>query len=85
VRKGASEMPPYKDLLVCGVSTQVHDEVRGFDELVSFSDADFSSSGLKSESLVRLGFLAMLPALQDRRINWCNLSSAAPAFTQQPQ
>jgi mRNA interferase MazF len=55
------EMPPYKDFLVCGVSTQLHQRVEDFDEIISTSDKDFPSSGLKSESLVRLGFLAVLP------------------------
>jgi mRNA interferase MazF len=55
------EMPPYKDFLVCGVSTQLPQQVKDFDEIISPSDADFSSSGLKSESLIRLGFLAVLP------------------------
>ncbi len=55
------KMPPYKDYLICGVSTQLHQRVKGFDEIVSPSDADFAASGLKSESLIRLGFLAVLP------------------------
>ena len=55
------EMPRYHDLLVCGVSTQLHQRVEGFDEIVSPGDPDFSSSGLLSESLIRLGFLAVLP------------------------
>jgi len=55
------EFPPYKDFLVCGVSTQLRLEVKGFDETVSSSDPDFTASGLKSDSLIRLGFLAMLP------------------------
>lgn len=55
------EMPPFLDLLVCGVSTQLHQQVKGFDEVVSTTDADFASSGLKSQSLIRLGFLAVLP------------------------
>ena len=55
------EMPPYKDFLVCGVSTQLHQQVKDFDELISPADADFSSSNLKSESLIRLGVLALLP------------------------
>lgn len=55
------EMPPYRDLLVCGVSTQMHQQVRGFDDTILTSDADFPSSGLKSESLIRLSFLAVLP------------------------
>ncbi|MFN2455043.1 MAG: type II toxin-antitoxin system PemK/MazF family toxin [Pyrinomonadaceae bacterium] len=55
------EIPPYKDFLVCGVSTQLHQQAKDFDEIISPSATDFPSSGLKSESLVRLGFLAVLP------------------------
>ena len=55
------EMPPYRDVLVCGVSTQLHQEVKGFDEVVELADADFKSSGLRAASLIRLGFLAVLP------------------------
>ena len=36
-------------------------EVKSFDEVVSTSDDDFTISGL-SDSLIRLGFLAMLPS-----------------------
>lgn len=54
-------MPPFKDLLVCGVSTQLRQEVKGFDELISPGNADFAASGLIKESLIRLGFLAILP------------------------
>lgn len=52
--------PPHRDLLVCGVSTQLHQYVKGFDEIISPSDEDFALSGLLSESLIRLGFLAVL-------------------------
>jgi len=55
------EMPRYHDLLVCGVSTQLHQRVEGFDEIISPGDPDFAGSGLLSESLIRLGFLAVLP------------------------
>jgi mRNA interferase MazF len=55
------EMPPYKDLLVCGISTQLHQRVPDFDEIISPSDLDFVASGLRAESLIRLGFLAVLP------------------------
>jgi mRNA interferase MazF len=55
------EMPPYRDLLVCGVSTQLRQQVKDFDELIAPSDPDFAASGLLSESLIRLGFLAVLP------------------------
>jgi len=55
------EMPPYRDLLVCGISTQVHQQVRGFDDVIAPTDADFAASGLRSSSLIRLGFLTVLP------------------------
>ena len=46
------EMPPYRDLLVCGVSTQLHQYVKDFDEIISPADVDFKSSGLRSKSLI---------------------------------
>ena len=55
-------MPPYGDFLVCGVSTQLRQEVAGFDDLIGPGDPDFRASGLKAPSLIRLGFLAVLPA-----------------------
>ena len=58
------EMPPYGDFLVSGVSTQLDKEVKGFDDVISASDDDFSSSGLRTTSLIRLGFLAVLPSRQ---------------------
>ncbi len=54
-------MPRYRDLLVCGISSQLHQHVKGFDEIVSRADADFASSGLLSDSLIRLGFLSSMP------------------------
>jgi mRNA interferase MazF len=55
-------MPPFGDLLVCGVSTQLHQQVAGFDDTIEPSHPDFAASGVKSTSLIRLGFLAVLPA-----------------------
>ena len=55
------EMPPYRDVLVCGVSTQLHQEVKGFDEVVDQTESDFAATGLRTTSLIRLGFLAVLP------------------------
>jgi mRNA interferase MazF len=55
------EVPPYKDFLVCGVSTQLNQLVRGFDEIIGPDDTDYVLSGLKTKSLIRLGFLAVLP------------------------
>lgn len=54
-------MPPFQDFLVCGISTQLHNEVPGLDELITPADPDFRSSGLKTVSLIRVGFLAVQP------------------------
>lgn len=56
------EMPPYRDFLVCGISTQLDKEVKGFDEVILFSEEDFKRSGLRTSSLVRLGFSPSFPA-----------------------
>jgi mRNA interferase MazF len=55
------EMPPFRDVLVCGVSTQLHQAAKDFDEVISANDADFVASGLKTDSLIRLGFLGIVP------------------------
>lgn len=49
-------MPPYGDLLVCGVSTQLRQAVAGFDDAIGPGDPDFRASGLKAPSIIRLGF-----------------------------
>lgn len=55
-------MPPFGDWLICGVSTQLHHQVVGFDDTILPAHPDFVSSGLKAPSLIRLGFLTVLPA-----------------------
>lgn len=55
------EMPPYHDLLVCAVSSQLRHECPGFDEIISTGDEDFKTSGLKVASLIRLGLIATIP------------------------
>lgn len=40
------EMPPFRDVLICRVSTQLRQATKDFDEVISPSDADFVSSGL---------------------------------------
>jgi mRNA interferase MazF len=55
------EMPPFDDLLLCGVSTQLHQQVHDFDEVITPGDADFGMSGLRTRSLIRLGYLVVLP------------------------
>ncbi len=55
------EMPPFQDMLVCGVSTQLRQEVENFDEIVALADDDFTTSNLIGKSLIRLGFLTVVP------------------------
>lgn len=55
------ELPQFGDLLVCGISSQIHQAVQDFDEIITINDDDFKKSGLVAESVIRLGFLAVLP------------------------
>lgn len=52
---------PYNDFLVCGISTQIHQLIKDFDELISEKDNDFKDSGLIMGSIIRLSFLAVAP------------------------
>ncbi len=58
------EMPPFQDMLVCGVSSQLRQEVKDFDEIISPADSDFAASSLIGKSLIRLGFLTVVPQSQ---------------------
>ncbi len=55
-------VPPFGDWLICGVSTQLHKAVIGFDDIIEPHHPDFRQSGLKAASVIRLGFLAVLPS-----------------------
>ena len=55
------EMPLRRDVLVCGISSQLQQKIEAFDEVISPADFDFKGSGLLLASLIRLGFLAVLP------------------------
>jgi len=55
------QLPPFADWLLCGVSTQLQQQVIGFDDLIEPGSLDFRDSGLKAPSLIRLGFLASIP------------------------
>lgn len=54
-------LPRFNDLLLCGITTQTRHFVEDFDEIIRADDADFVASGLKAESLIRLGFLGTVP------------------------
>jgi mRNA interferase MazF len=52
-------LPPFGDYLVCGISSQLRQQVRGLDELLLRTEKDFAGSGLHADSLIRAGFLAI--------------------------
>jgi len=53
-----AELPgPYQNLLLSGISTQLHQLEPQWDELLQGSDADFPSSGLHHDSIIRLSYL----------------------------
>jgi mRNA interferase MazF len=48
---------PYQNVLLCGISTQLHALVPSWDERIDSADTDFQASGLKHASVIRLSFL----------------------------
>ena len=48
---------PFDDVLLCGVSKQLHQISYGLDELIKADDGDFAQTGLLYPSLIRLGWL----------------------------
>jgi mRNA interferase MazF len=52
--------PRYNDYLVCGISSQVHEQIQNFDLLIDKKHPEFSQSGLKYDGLIRLFFLAVI-------------------------
>ncbi|MCB9224981.1 MAG: type II toxin-antitoxin system PemK/MazF family toxin [Crocinitomicaceae bacterium] len=58
------KMPKYGDWLVCGISTQLHQFINGFDEKLDVNHPDFKKSRLKKSSIVRLAFLATIESNQ---------------------
>ena len=69
------KMPPFGDWLVCGITTRQRHEVEGFDDPIGPEDDDYVASGLKAPSVIRLGFLAVLP--ENRLLG--TIGSIAPA------
>lgn len=55
------EMPPFNDWLVCGISMQLQQEEKGFDHVIHIADPVYVQTGLKASSVIRLGFLDVIP------------------------
>jgi len=50
-------MPRFNDFLICGISTQLHQFITGFDEMITPD----SINRLQQSSIIRLGFLGVEP------------------------
>jgi mRNA interferase MazF len=55
------QLPGHNDFLVCGISTQLHQFIKNFDELIDEKSNNFLNTGLRQSSIIRLGFLAIIP------------------------
>lgn len=55
-------MPGYGDLMIFGISIQLRQTQKDFDEVLAARDEDFAESGLLADSLMRLGFPALCRA-----------------------
>lgn len=51
---------PHHDWLICMVSSQLHQAIPEFDEIILDDDADFLESGLKAASVIRIGRIAVV-------------------------
>ncbi len=55
------ELPgEYDDWLLCMISSQTRHYLLDFDEIIRDGDSDFAKSGLKLESVIRVGRLAVV-------------------------
>ncbi len=52
----------FDDWLICMISTQTRHFHQGFDDRIQQGDADFTRSGLKQTSIIRVGRLAVVDA-----------------------
>ena len=50
----------YDDWLICMISSRLYQRITGFDEIVQEGDPDFTASGLKTPSVIRVGRLAVV-------------------------
>ena len=54
-------LPKYDDLLVCTISTKLHQCIEGVDLIIGKNSSDFKTSGLIKDSLIRTCYLSIIP------------------------
>ena len=52
-------LPKYGDLLVCGISSKLKQELKGIDELLDSNEDYFAVTGLRQSSVIRLLFVGL--------------------------
>jgi mRNA interferase MazF len=57
----SKKMPPFGDWLVCGITSKLQNKVEYFDLMLNDDDPDFKDTGLVRTSLIRPGFMAVIP------------------------
>lgn len=68
----------FGDWLVCMISSQQHQQIPNFDELIAEQDRDFSQSGLHRPSVIRIARVAVVETgLLSRRIGRISKSRLA--------
>ncbi len=50
----------YNDWLICMISSQLHQQLPGIDEIVTNASSDFKQTGLKLSSVIRITRLAVV-------------------------
>lgn len=50
----------YDDWLICMISSQIHQCIEGFDEIIRENSPDFVRSGLKTDSVIRITRIAVV-------------------------
>ncbi len=50
----------YNDWLICMISSELHQKIPDFDEVITPNDSDFKQSGLKLPSVIRISRLAVV-------------------------
>ena len=55
---------PYQNVLLCGISTQLHLIQPNWDELIKPGNSDFAASGLHQASVIRLSYLSAVDSTE---------------------
>ncbi|MCX6353103.1 MAG: type II toxin-antitoxin system PemK/MazF family toxin [Bacteroidetes bacterium] len=58
------QFPKYGDVLVCGITSQLHQFIPDFDILLDTAHTDYKLSGLKAPGICRLNMLTMISTQQ---------------------